>query len=136
MMSHPDESKESQQQSRVQPQRSSRSLFDVPAPIKQLFDRFPLFTYPTNDLPQRAPQDRNAHVLYIFTSEEGALRGLPSYNPACLKWQVKACYDVLCPPTHDTPGLPQVLQDRLQHSSGEQPCLTKRIPPFRHTCLT
>jgi hypothetical protein len=34
------------------------------------------------------------------------------------------------------PGLPQVLQDRLQHSSGEQPFLTKRIPPFHNPCLT
>jgi metaxin len=89
-MSHTDESTESPQQSRAQPQKSSRSIFDVPAPIKQLFDRFPLLTYPTNELPQRAPQHRNAHVLYVFTSEDGALRGAPSFNPACLKWQVRA----------------------------------------------
>lgn len=69
-------------------QAPSRSIFDVPAPIKQLFDRFPLCTYSVNDLPQRAPHHRNAHILYIFTTDEGALRGLPSYNPACLKWQV------------------------------------------------
>ncbi|KAF2632971.1 hypothetical protein BU25DRAFT_427750 [Macroventuria anomochaeta] len=65
----------------------SRSIFNVPTPIKQLFDRFPLLTYPINDLPQRAPQHRNAPVLHIFTTNEGALRGAPSYNPACLKWQ-------------------------------------------------
>ncbi|KAH7371261.1 hypothetical protein BKA66DRAFT_514288 [Pyrenochaeta sp. MPI-SDFR-AT-0127] len=65
----------------------SRSIFDVPAPIKQLFDKFPLQTYPVNDLPQRAPRHRNEHVLYVFATDEGALRGAPSYNPACLKWQ-------------------------------------------------
>ncbi|CAE7022754.1 hypothetical protein PTNB73_02320 [Pyrenophora teres f. teres] len=64
-----------------------RSLFSVPAPIKQLFDQFPLLTYPVNDLPQRAPQHRNAHVLYVFTTDKGAIGGAPSYNPACLKWQ-------------------------------------------------
>jgi len=65
-----------------------RSLFSVPAPIKQLFDQFPLLTYPVNDLPQRAPQYRNAHVLHVFTTDKGAARGAPSPNPACLKWQV------------------------------------------------
>jgi len=69
-------------------QPPSRSLFSVPAPIKQLFDQFPLLTYPVNDLPQRAPQHRNAHVLHVFTTDNGAARGAPSYNPACLKWQV------------------------------------------------
>ncbi|KAL5119974.1 hypothetical protein ACEQ8H_002072 [Pleosporales sp. CAS-2024a] len=72
---------------RTAPRPSARSLFAVPTPIKQLFDRFPLLTYPVNDLPQRAPQHRDAHVLYIFTPGEGAPKGLPSYNPACLKWQ-------------------------------------------------
>jgi hypothetical protein len=131
MMSHTDESKESPQSSRVQPPKSSRSIFDVPAPIKQLFDRFPLLTYPTNELPQRAPQHRDAHVLYIFTSEHGARRGLPSFNPACLKWQVRASYDVPRWHTHHTLGLPQILQDRLHDSSGEQSCIAKRLPSIR-----
>jgi hypothetical protein len=69
-------------------QPASRSIFDVPAPIKQLFDIFPLVTYPINHLPQRAPQHRNAPVLHVFTTTEGASIGAPSYNPACLKWQV------------------------------------------------
>ncbi|UPX15023.1 uncharacterized protein EKO05_0005491 [Ascochyta rabiei] len=66
---------------------ASRRIFDVPTPIKQLFDKFPLLTYPVNHLPQRAPQHRNAPVLHIFTTAAGASRGAPSYNPACLKWQ-------------------------------------------------
>ncbi|KAF2848099.1 hypothetical protein T440DRAFT_429310 [Plenodomus tracheiphilus IPT5] len=67
--------------------RPRRSVFDVPAPIKQLFDKFPLLTYDTNDLPHRVPQHRNTHVLYVFTTDDGALGGAPSFNPACLKWQ-------------------------------------------------
>lgn len=73
--------------SRRRPQPASRSIFDVPAPIKQLFDRFPLVTYSTNDLPQRAPRQRDTPILHVFTTNYGALKGAPSYNPACLKWQ-------------------------------------------------
>lgn len=72
-------------------QSTSRSIFNVPTPIKQLFDKFPLLTYNVNNLPQRAPQHRNAHVLYVFTTAEAASRGVPSHNPACLKWQVRSC---------------------------------------------
>ncbi|KAF1933320.1 uncharacterized protein M421DRAFT_194205 [Didymella exigua CBS 183.55] len=72
---------------RQQPQTASRSIFDVPAPIKQLFDKFPLVTYSINDLPQSAPCERDTPILHVFTTNEGASRGTPSYNPACLKWQ-------------------------------------------------
>ncbi|KAF2703469.1 hypothetical protein K504DRAFT_392321 [Pleomassaria siparia CBS 279.74] len=61
------------------------NIFAVPAPIRQLFDKFPLLTYPSNDLPHRTR--RNGHVLYVFATEDGAAAGAPSYNPACLKWQ-------------------------------------------------
>ena len=67
----------------------SRSIFAVPTPIKQLFDRFPLITYPANELPLRAPKNRNAHTLYIYTTDKEARVGAPSYNPACLRWQVR-----------------------------------------------
>ena len=68
------------------PQR--RNLFSVPDPIKRIFDRFPLATYPSNSLPARSPGIRAENALYVFSSEEGARRGLPSFNPTCLKWQV------------------------------------------------
>lgn len=93
MASTTSDSSEKPQPARPQ-QRPSRSFFDVPAPIKQLFDRFPLLSYPVNDLPQRAPRNRNAHVLHIFTTEQGASKGTPSYNPACLKWQVRSQCDL------------------------------------------
>jgi len=68
------------------PLTMARNIFSVPAPIRQLFDKFPLVTYPQNDLPLRTHRDR--HVLYVFVTEDGAAAGAPSYNPACLKWQV------------------------------------------------
>ncbi|KAF2126615.1 hypothetical protein P153DRAFT_297698 [Dothidotthia symphoricarpi CBS 119687] len=74
-------------QQRRPPPTPYRSIFTVPEPIKQLFDRFPLLTYPANELPQRAPQNRNAHILHVFTTDREALKGAPSFNPACLKWQ-------------------------------------------------
>lgn len=87
MMSQDNDNNELPPRRRPQPP-ASRSIFNVPTPIKQLFDKFPLLTYPINNLPQRAPQDRNTPILHIFTTNEDALRGAPSYNPACLKWQV------------------------------------------------
>lgn len=95
MMSDTGSSRVSTRSNRQQP--PSHSIFSVPAPIKQLFDQFPLLTYPANELPHRTPQHRNAHVLYIFTTDEDALLGAPSYNPACLKWQVSIHS---CPTTH------------------------------------
>ncbi|KAI0171311.1 hypothetical protein BJ166DRAFT_589385 [Pestalotiopsis sp. NC0098] len=70
------------------PKRASRaSWFDVPAPLARLFRRFPLVTYPANDLPVRSPKNRHLPTLYVFASEHDALKGLPSFNPSCLKWQ-------------------------------------------------
>ncbi|KAG9191045.1 hypothetical protein G6011_09133 [Alternaria panax] len=84
-MSQTDDSNATSRNLRRQP--SSHSIFSVPTPIKQLFDRFPLVTYPVNEFPQRAPQHHSAHVLYVFTTDQGVARGAPSHNPACLKWQ-------------------------------------------------
>ena len=66
---------------------NARNYFEIPAPIKRVFNRFPLVTYPANELPLRAPRARTRHGLYVFkvkgSSPEGA-----SCNPSCLKWQV------------------------------------------------
>ncbi|KAL8392251.1 hypothetical protein RB595_002446 [Gaeumannomyces hyphopodioides] len=61
----------------------------IPAPLQRLFDRFPLTTYPPNDLPARCPlpAERDLPTLHVFISEEDAARGRPSFNPTCLKWQ-------------------------------------------------
>lgn len=72
----------------AKPKGTFRQWFTTPKPIKRLFDRFPLQTYSANELPQRTAAHRNQHALYIFTTEQGARHGAPSFNPGCLKWQV------------------------------------------------
>ncbi|KAJ5291692.1 mitochondrial outer membrane protein (Sam35) [Penicillium angulare] len=71
----------------AQPAIQLDSLFTVPAPIKRLFDKFPLTTYPANDIPQRSPSRRHITQLFIFSDPVNAHRGRPSHNPLCLKWQ-------------------------------------------------
>ncbi len=65
------------------------SWFSIPPPLKRLFDRFPLVTYDENASPLRSPR-RREKTLYIFTPKEGSKCGRPSYNPSCLKCQVRA----------------------------------------------
>ena len=65
-----------------------KQWFATPSSIKRLFDKFPLRTYPSNELPQRDSRDATEHLLYIFATAEEARLGSPSYNPSCLKWQV------------------------------------------------
>lgn len=69
--------------------RTSISIFSIPAPIKRVFNQFPLITYAENELPLRAPtpKSREEHVLHVFTTARDAQDGRPSYNPNCLKWQ-------------------------------------------------
>jgi len=67
--------------------RSWRDLFAIPPPVKRVFDKVPLVTYEANDLPARAPRDRGENVLYVFTTEDDAQNGRPSFNPSCLRWQ-------------------------------------------------
>ncbi|KAL1997443.1 hypothetical protein VTN49DRAFT_883 [Thermomyces lanuginosus] len=69
------------------PSRTSRDFFSIPAPIKRIFDRFPLVTYPANPLPGRRDRDIKQNELFVFIDPAGAQRGAPSYNPQCLRWQ-------------------------------------------------
>lgn len=69
------------------PDTSGKPFFTVPAPVKRLFDKFPLTTYPANEIPQRS-QSNGANQLFVFTDARGAREGRPSFNPQCLKWQV------------------------------------------------
>jgi len=74
--------------SRTKPQEPSRSSWwSLPPPIRRVFDRFPLVTYPANGLPQRAPRHQHENVLYIFQTEASPSQHTPSFNPSCLKWQ-------------------------------------------------
>ncbi|KAF2997193.1 hypothetical protein E8E13_006341 [Curvularia kusanoi] len=115
-------------------QPASRSIFNVPAPIKQLFDQFPLIQYPINHLPQRAPQHRNGPVLHVFTTTEGASIGVPSYNPACLKWQtyLKFChidFHVAASNNHASPSgaLPFLLPPQPDTLKPVQPVTTGKL---------
>ncbi|KAI0440671.1 putative mitochondrial outer membrane protein [Xylaria telfairii] len=69
------------------PSSSSSGWFTIPAPLARLFKKFPLLTYPPNELPARSPEIRDVPTLYVFISDDDALEGLPSFNPSCLKWQ-------------------------------------------------
>lgn len=62
-------------------------IFQVPRPIKALFDAVPVITYPANELPERSPEASELPCLYIFSTEEDAEAGKPSFNPGCLKYQ-------------------------------------------------
>lgn len=67
--------------------QSHSSWFTLPQPLRRVFDRFPLITYPANLLPQRSSKQGNENVLYVFQKSDPKSRDAPSYNPSCLKWQ-------------------------------------------------
>ncbi|KAL1969416.1 hypothetical protein VTN77DRAFT_8854 [Rasamsonia byssochlamydoides] len=91
------------------PPNPTRHLFSVPAPIKRIFDRFPLITYQANDLPGSSSYgnpDRNR--LFVFIDAAGARRGAPSFNPQCLRWQaylkfVGIDFDIIPSNNHASP---------------------------------
>ncbi|KAI9729449.1 MAG: hypothetical protein M1834_006830 [Cirrosporium novae-zelandiae] len=67
--------------------QKSRSIFSIPEPVKNLFDKFPLIVYPPNELPARAPSSRDENTLYVFAVEGSVNAKKSSFNPSCLKWQ-------------------------------------------------
>jgi metaxin len=78
--------------------RLVQDLFAIPLPVKKLFDRVPLVTYPPNQLPQRTPKSSRIPSLYVFSTEHDAAAGRPSFNLSCLKWQVSASPEQRGPP--------------------------------------
>jgi metaxin len=99
---------------------SPTASWGIPAPLKRLFDTFPLVTYTENDLPTRsvtvpgrgARSDIHAfydahegkkssiggqgdalHAFFSWTEAEGETGPMvASFNPGCLKWQVSSSY--------------------------------------------
>ncbi|KAF8251085.1 hypothetical protein K440DRAFT_579538 [Wilcoxina mikolae CBS 423.85] len=63
------------------------SFFPIPPLIRQIFDSFPLLTYPATPLPSGCPQPSQLPTLYVFSTPEDVSAGKPSFNPSCLKWQ-------------------------------------------------
>ena len=111
------------------------SWLKLPAPVKRIFDKFPLVTYERNELPQARTGPIHKHTLYVFTSVEDVKRGNPSYNPTCLKWQVRIS-SVTIPATKIAEtldiGIPSLLWHGLCHIAFKQSCLTYwgfTIPP-------
>ena len=83
-------------------QRPPYKLFPkIPSPLQRLFDAVPLVTYPANDLPARSssrPGAGDLPLLHVFIHEADARRGRPSFNPTCLKYQVRSyCSPLLLP---------------------------------------
>ena len=66
-----------------------RDKLGIPEPVKRVFRKFPLTTYSENELPCTAPDQRHVHSLWVWTTAEGARRNDVSFNPKCLKWQVR-----------------------------------------------
>src|SRR5437762_1787292 len=60
----------------------TRDFFSIPAPIKHLFDRFPVITYEANDLPCRSPSNSpnfdtslpiGSNKILKYASEHGSV---------------------------------------------------------------
>jgi hypothetical protein len=85
------------------PPMTSRSPFSVPAPVKRLFDAFPLITLPANELPLRSQQARKTkgHALFCWSTAEDVAARLASFNPMCLRWQVSCDKDHIYVATTD-----------------------------------
>lgn len=67
-----------------------RKFFSIPSPVRILFDKVPVIVYPQNELPQRSGRSARIPSLYVFSTKEDAEAGRPSFNPSCLKWQVRS----------------------------------------------
>lgn len=115
----------------------SRPWFALPAPLRHVFDHFPLVTYPPNPLPQRAPAVRNENVLYIFQKTDRKSRDAPSYNPSCLKWQAYLKFNGI--PLHTRPSnnhaspsgaLPFLLPATNDPQRPTSPVAANRIPKW------
>lgn len=71
-----------------------KAIFSIPPPLRWLFEHVPITTYAPNCLPQRSPIAHDVAVLYMFTRPgEGPYHHL-SFNPSCLKWQVRRLNNV------------------------------------------
>ncbi|KAH8426232.1 putative mitochondrial outer membrane protein (Sam35) [Aspergillus melleus] len=110
------------------PVSRTRDYLAIPAPIKRIFDRFPLVTLPPNDLPHSSGASRRGNGLFVFTDATGARRGRPSFNPQCLKWQaylkfVGIDFDIIPSNNHASPtgALPFLLPAHPPQANGPIP---------------
>lgn len=128
----PQEDENKFKKSNVPAKAGESSWLTTPTFIRHIFDKFPLVTHPLNELPHRQPIERNENTLYIFAPEGDAQRGAPSFNPSCLKWQVRQPESLVFPvagvkahgkarPTSSSRGLtsspshPTIMHHRRDH---------------------
>ncbi|KAK4121114.1 hypothetical protein N657DRAFT_547191, partial [Parathielavia appendiculata] len=116
----------------------------VPRPLQQLFDHFPLRTYGANDLPDRSQRLTSSDLptLYVFSTDSDARLGLPSFNPACLKWQTLLRlagleFRILPSTNHASPtgSLPFLLPPRTSSTASSPPIPASKLLAYarQHT---
>ncbi|CCC12518.1 hypothetical protein SMACR_08376 [Sordaria macrospora] len=113
-----------------------RKWMQVPRPLQKLFDTFPLVAYDVNALPARAQSatSGNLPTLYVFSTEEDALLGAPSFNPSCLKWQAflklaGVKFQILPSTNHASPtgALPFILPKRSAPTDAPSPIPSSKL---------
>ncbi|KAK3351440.1 hypothetical protein B0H65DRAFT_118018 [Neurospora tetraspora] len=116
-----------------------RKWMQVPRPLQQLFDTFPLLAYDVNALPARAQSATSGDLptLYVFSTEEEALLGAPSFNPSCLKWQtfLKLAgveFQILPSTNHASPtgALPFILPKRSSPTDAPSPIPSSKLHDY------
>lgn len=129
------EERPSSSRPKSQTPETSPTWFTTPRPIRRLFDKFPLRIYPVNELPQRSPRIRERHSLWVFTTDEDAQLGAPSFNPGCLKWQVSWRKSLRLGDgvytDGESPGLYDIPGHRFRHDIFEQSCFSNRCSSLR-----
>lgn len=110
---------------------ANRSWFTLPAPLRTIFEQFPLITYDSNPFPWRTPDIEQHHSLYIWTIPGHSL----SPNPGCLKWQAFLLingieFKTISSNNHASPSgaLPFIQPAFRQNESRSLPIRSTKIP--------
>ncbi|KAK5949828.1 hypothetical protein OHC33_009217 [Knufia fluminis] len=130
----------SQKSSRVTQSKQSSSWFSLPAPIRAIFDTFPLITYDENELPQRVSKSRSQNTLHIFTLRGGDDSRNLSPNPACLKWQAyllakRIPFTIVSANNHASPtgALPFMLPGAKKKEPQPQAIISSKLQRWAET---
>ncbi|EPS45244.1 hypothetical protein H072_769 [Dactylellina haptotyla CBS 200.50] len=121
--------------------------FRPPRFIRVLFDRFPIYIYPTDPVPMTArefqttlskqPKDDiyGTNTLYVFSLPGDAQNCAPSFNPGCLKWQtylkirgVGFCIESSSNHASPTGSLPFLIAEAAPIAGSSERHLPKTIP--------
>lgn len=120
-----------------QPSTNSTSdhWYSVPAPVRRIFDQFPVITYRANSYPQKARRSSDKNILYIFSNPLDTSGTNLSPNPACLKWQAYLKFNdiefsTFASNNHASPSgsLPFLLPMTSSNEIPTSPLTTGKIP--------